>query len=53
MTALCGYGAAKIIDNRDLISMMVTCMETSVLQTLKIEAFKLAQCLMVISGFFL
>ncbi|PKI47678.1 hypothetical protein CRG98_031964 [Punica granatum] len=45
--ALCGYGAKRILDNGDLLGTIVSCMGTSNLQSVQMEGFKLAQCIMM------
>ncbi|KAL0306141.1 UNVERIFIED_CONTAM: BTB/POZ domain-containing protein [Sesamum radiatum] len=46
--ALCGYGAEKLLENGEtLLQMMVGCMDSSNTYSVRMEAFKLARCLML------
>ncbi|XP_030495521.2 BTB/POZ domain-containing protein At1g04390 isoform X1 [Cannabis sativa] len=46
--ALCGSGALKLLENGEtLLKMMVQCMNMSQPQSVRMEAFKLAQCLAI------
>lgn len=47
--ALCGNGAKKLLESGEaLLEQMVQCMDNSHPYSVRIEAFKLAQCLAVI-----
>lgn len=47
-SALCGNGAKKLLeDGEALLEQMVQCMGNSYPHSVRIEAFKLAQCLAV------
>ncbi|KAL0443180.1 UNVERIFIED_CONTAM: BTB/POZ domain-containing protein [Sesamum latifolium] len=46
--ALCGYGAEKLLENGEtLLQFMVGCMDSSNTNSVRMEAFKLARCLML------
>ncbi|KAK4398716.1 BTB/POZ domain-containing protein [Sesamum angolense] len=46
-SSLCGYGAEKLLENGEtLLQMMVGCMDSSNTYSVRMEAFKLARCLM-------
>ena len=50
LPALCGSGAMRLLENGvTLLEMMVGCMERSQPHSVRMEAFKLAQCLAVIT----
>ncbi|KAA8527155.1 hypothetical protein F0562_008616 [Nyssa sinensis] len=45
--ALCGNGAQKLLENGEVLHMMVHCMGSSNSHSVRIEGFKLAQCLVI------
>lgn len=48
---LCGSGASKLIGNGEtFLEMVVQCMENSQPHSVRIEGFKLAQCLVVMTA---
>ncbi|RXH98478.1 hypothetical protein DVH24_010803 [Malus domestica] len=45
--ALCGIGAKKVLESGEILEQMVQCMDNSHPHSIRIEGFKLAQCLVI------